>query len=127
MHTCIYKEKRTMMRWDDDNIIGYLNEEVINDYKPENLQEGEEPEPCTGYSYTGELPDGGTVMPCKNMTDYRDVANAIIRSKYTQSEENAIQRHAINGEYKDDSSEYDEYNEWCTKAVATAKLWVKSL
>ncbi|MCH3994163.1 MAG: hypothetical protein LKE54_03760 [Prevotella sp.] len=125
MNTAYYKKQKTMLRWDDQHIVGYLNEKTVENYKPESdITDGEQ-ETYTAYSYTGALPDGGTVMPCTDMTDHKEVANAIIRSRYTASEELAIQRHAINGDYKDDSSEYDEYNNFCTYAVDTAKAWVK--
>jgi hypothetical protein len=63
-------------------------------------------------------------MKCDNQSDYGDVANAIIRSRYSESQELAIQRHAINGDYAENAQEYEEYNTWCQYAVATAKRWV---
>lgn len=128
MHKQFYQEARTFLKYDDEHIIGYLNEEVIEHFTPEVEVHGddeESPEPWpVAYAYTGSETDGGTIMPCSNLNDYGEVANAIIRSRYSESRELAIQRHAINGDYAEDGQEYEEYNEWCQQAVATAKRWV---
>lgn len=127
MNTKVYQERRTYLRYDEAHIIGYLNEEVLEDYVPEDNAHGESeesPEPWpTAYAYTGTEADGGTVMPCTKQNDYGELANAIIRSRYTESQELAIQRHAINGDYEETPQEYDAYNDWCEYAVATAKAW----
>ena len=127
--TCYYKEQRTYSIYDSSHIIGYLNEEVVENYTPEGAHgEGEEqPEPWpVAYKYTGSETDGGTVMPCSNPDNYGDLANAIIRSKYSESQELAIHRHANNGDYSDDSKEYDDYNAWCNYAVSLAKQWTQT-
>ena len=126
MNRHVYQQPRTYQRYDEEHIIGYLNEEVLNNYQPTQQSEGEEmPEPWpTAYAYTGTETDGGTVMECKNQSDYGEVANAIIRSRYSESQELAIQRHAINGDYAESPQKYEEYNDWCTQAVITAKRWI---
>lgn len=123
MYTCIYREKKTMEPW-GTGIIGYLNEEIVKDYQPEATMENEQPEKFDGYQYTGTVEDGGTIMPDVDMNDYGSVANGIIRSKYSQSEENAIHRHHMNGgdEY---AEEWDAYNDFCEKAKTIAKEWVE--
>lgn len=65
-------------------------------------------------------------MECKNLDNYGEVANAIIRSRYSESQEMAIQRHAINGDYADAGQEYEDYYAFCQQAVQTAKRWVKT-
>ena len=130
MNRVVYQERRTYLRYDEQHIIGYLNEEELENYVVPAVQESgdeEEHSPVvwpTAYAYTGTETDGGTVMPCSRMDDYGDVANAIIRSRYTVSQELAIQRHAINGDYAEAGTEYEEYYTWCQKAVQTAKRWV---
>lgn len=116
-----------MVRWSDKEILAYLNEEIVKNYQPEgNGMDGEkQSEPYDAFCYTGDLRDGGTILPCEDMANYHDVANAIIRSRYSQSDENAIHRHHINGDYNDDATEYEEYNQFCTDAVAKAKEWTK--
>ena len=117
-HSAIYTEPRTYGKYDAENIIGYLNEEQV----PEYLPEGQE-NPVTGYKYTGTERDGGTVMPCKDPESYPEVANAIIRSKYTESEEMAIHRHHGNDPvaYAD---EWQQYNQDCEEAKTLAKKWL---
>ena len=128
MNRTVYQQRRTYQRYDEAHIIGYLNEEVIENYVPTDSQRGESeesPEPWpTAYAYTGTESDGGTIMPCEKQDDYGEVANAIIRSRYSESQEMAIQRHAINGDYAEAPEEFEAYNAWCQQAVATAKRWV---
>ena len=113
-----YTERRTFGKFDANNIIGYLEEERVPDFLPEGADQ-----PTLGYKYTGTEKDGGTVMPCNNPTSYPDVTNAIIRSKYSESDEMAIHRHHGNApeEY---SEEWQEYNEFCESAKALAKNWL---
>ena len=127
MNRTVYQEPRTFLKYDDQHIIGYLNEEVVENYVvPDNGTE-ENAEPVvwpTAYAYTGTETDGGTIMPCTDLNNYGEMANAIIRSRYSVSQELAIQRHAINGDYAEAGQEYEDYNDWCQQAVATAKRWV---
>ena len=127
-----YREQRTFLVWDAEHIIGYLNEERVQNYTPDaaprpSAQDGEQEEPevwPVAYGYEGTHVDGGTIMPCTDPTNYGDVANGIIRSRYSESQENAIHRHKLNGDYDSDDTEYQEYNTWCENAVATAKRWL---
>lgn len=124
--TQVYQQQRTYLRYDANHIIGYLHEEELHDYQPEARGTEETPEPWpVAYAYTGTEADGGTVMECSQQDDHGALANAIIRSRYTESQELAIQRHAINGDYDDDASEYEAYDSWCQYAVATAKAWLQ--
>lgn len=128
MNRKVYPQRRTFLRYDETHIIGYLNEEVLTDYIPTENQSGESettPEPWpSAFAYTGTETDGGTVMHCEKQDDYGEVANAIIRSRYSESQELAIQRHAINGDYQDAGQEYEDYYDWCQYAVRTAKAWL---
>ncbi len=127
MNRHVYKEQRTYLKYDEQHIIGYLNEEVLDNYQPaESQTEGEETQQPweKAYAYTGSESDGGTIMECSDPSDYGEIANGIIRSKYSESQELAIQRHAINGDYAEGAQEYEEYDAWCKKAVQTAKKWV---
>jgi hypothetical protein len=117
-HSFIYTERRTFGKFDANNIIGYLEEERVPDFLPEGADQ-----PTLGYKYTGTEKDGGTVMPCTDPTSYPEVTNAIIRSKYSESDEMAIHRHHGNApeEY---SEEWQEYNEFCESAKTLAKEWL---
>lgn len=127
MNRTVYQQRRTYQRYDEAHIIGYLNEEVLENYVPQNnAGEGEQaPEPWPeAYAYTGSESDGGIVMACSRQDDYGEIANAIIRTRYSESQELAIQRHAINGDYDEAPQEFDQYNAWCQYAVQTAKDWI---
>ena len=117
-HSFIYTERRTFGKFDANNIIGYLEEERVPDFLPEGADQ-----PTIGYKYTGTEKDGGTVMPCTDPTSYPEVTNAIIRSKFSESDEMAIHRHHGNNpeEY---AEEWQEYNDFCESAKALAKNWL---
>lgn len=123
--TVTYTERRTYQKYDEGRIIGYLNEEVVPNYVPDNnsSEDGGQPEPTVGYRYTGTEPDGGTVMPCSDPQDYGQLANAIIRSTISESEELAIQRHYHNDPVAY-GQEWARYNETCENAKAQAKMWM---
>lgn len=113
-----YTERRTFGKFDANNIIGYLEEERVPDFLPEGADQ-----PTLGYKYTGTEKDGGTVMPCTDPTSYPEVTNAIIRSKYSESDEMAIHRHHGN-DPEDYAEEWQEYNDFCESAKALAKNWL---
>lgn len=117
--SAIYTKQRTFGKYDANNIIGYLNEEQVPDYLPEGSDE-----PVTGYKYTGTERDGGTIMPCKDSSNYPEVANAIIRSKFSESEEMAIHRHHLGGS-EEYAEEWQQYNDFCESAKTLAKNWLE--
>ena len=127
-HSVIYTERHTFKKYDEGRIIGYLSEEVLPDYVPEDSVPdgsagGEEPQPVTGYRYTGTEPDGGTIMPCQDPTDYGQVTNAIIRASLSESEELAIHRHYA-GDKQTYAEEWQQYNELCENAKTQARMWL---
>lgn len=111
----------------------YLNENPAT-YKPDETSE-----PMEGYSYTGSMPDAGTLIECDEWN--RDkLVNGIIRSKYLQTEEDAIKTHQIQllqakagmeiGALPDDkAAEYvNEWNEFQTfrqSAINLVNSWDK--
>ena len=117
-HSFIYTERRTFGKFDANNIIGYLEEERVPDFLPEGADQ-----PTIGYKYTGTEKDGGTVMPCTDPTSYPEVTNAIIRSKFSESDEMAIHRHHGN-DPEEYAEEWQEYNDFCESAKALAKNWL---
>ena len=113
-----YTERRTFGKYDAKNIIGYLEEEQVPDFLPEGADQ-----PTLGYKYTGTEKDGGTVMPCTDPTSYPEVTNAIIRSKYSESDEMAIHRHFV-GDKVLYADEWEAYNQFCEDAKVLAKRWL---
>ncbi len=79
-------------RYDAGHAIVYLNEMVFENYLPEDAPEGMEP--ATAYQYEGPMTDGGTLIECADFS--RDsLINGLIRSTYSQTEEDAIKTHQI--------------------------------
>lgn len=78
----------------------------------------------TGYQYEGEENDGGYIRECADMKSEHDLANAIVRTRYSISDELALQRH-----YASDpetyADEWSAYNTFADAAVAKAKEWLK--
>lgn len=131
MKRTIYTEPKTLVKYDDNRYMAYLNEEVIEGYVPEGREGGSSPEPVTGYAYTGTEPDGGTLIAATDMS--RDsLINGIIRSRYSQTEEDAIKTHQIEliknpdipkaGDYE---SEWEAFNAFRASAIATVDRWLE--
>ena len=130
MNKAIYTEPRTFEKYDDKRYMVYLNEEIIPDYVPEVMQSDQVPEPVTAYAYTGTEVDGGTLIETIS-SDRDSLINGIIRSRYTQSEEDAIKTHQIEllknatlDKAADYEAEWAEFNAVREMAKATVDGWL---
>lgn len=128
-----YPRQMRPSKYDGAHFLCYLNEKPAT-YKPD-----ENSDPIDGFSYTGPMPDGGTLIDCDEWN--RDkLINGIIRSKYLQTEEDAIKTHQIQllqakagmevGALPDDkAAEYvNEWNEFQTfrqNAINLVNSWDK--
>lgn len=128
-----YPRQMRPSKYDGAHFLCYLNEKPAT-YKPDETSE-----PMEGYSYTGSMPDAGTLIECDEWN--RDkLVNGIIRSKYLQTEEDAIKTHQIQllqakasmeiGALPDDkAAEYvNEWNEFQTfrqNAINLVNSWDK--
>lgn len=110
MNRAIYYRPMTFSRFNGTQCLVYLNEEVINKYIPEDAPE--DFEPVTAYAYTGTEEDGGTLIEAAD--DSRDsLINGIIRSRYSQTEEDAVKTHQIIRLSDPNCEKADEYaSEW---------------
>ena len=111
MKSATYFNRKTFSRYDDKRVIAYLHEQVIESYTPEDAPEGFAPR--TAYTYSGTEADGGTLIDAA--TDTRDdLINGIIRSRFTQTEEDAIKTHQLlrltNPEHPLAAQYADEFN-----------------
>lgn len=121
----------TFSRFDSKRCLVYLNEEVIDNHVPEDAPE--DFAPITAYAYTGTEADGGTLIDAAD--DSRDsLVNGIIRSRYSQSAEDAIKTHQIEllknpQSFMEKASEYEaewiEFNAVREMAKATVDGWLK--
>ena len=119
--TVTYAEPKTFFPFGKGHIVGFLYETVIENWKQENAPE--DAPAITGYQYSGPRKDGGTLLECENPSDYGCVVNAIIRSRFSQSEELAIHRHYVSAP-EDHQEEWDDYNQFCEDAKILAKIWL---
>ncbi len=75
-------------KYDGAHFLCYLDE------KPAAFKPDDSSEAVDGFSYTGTMPDGGTLVECDEWN--RDkLINGIIRTKYLQTEEDALKTHQI--------------------------------
>ncbi|MCM1439277.1 MAG: hypothetical protein NC131_08785 [Roseburia sp.] len=131
MKKATYTERKTLVKYDDNRYMAYLNEEVIDDYVPDTMEEEPTPEPTTGYAYTGTEPDGGTLITASS-ADRDSLINGIIRSRYTQTEEDAIKTHQIellrSGDHvkaDDYNAEWEAFNAFRLSAISTVDRWLE--
>lgn len=132
MNKVIYTSPRTYEKYDNKHYIVYLNEEIIPNYVPETYEQENPLEPITAYAYTGKEKDGGTLIEVTS-TDRNSLINGIIRSYYTQSEEDAIKTHQIEllkGNANDKAAEYEiewlDFNTVRSIAKTTVDKWLNN-
>ena len=131
MKRATYTERKTLVKYDDSRYMAYLNEEIVEGYVPEDREGKDTPEPVTGYAYTGTESDGGTLIISAGF-DRDNLINGIIRSRYSQTEEDAIKTHQIeilrgagiakSTEYE---AEWEAFNAFRTEAIATVDRWLE--
>ena len=129
MNRAIYLRPMTFSRYDAKRCLVYLNEEVIDNHVPEDVPE--DFKPVRAYAYTGTEEDGGTLIEA--VDDSRDsLVNGIIRTRYSQSEEDAIKTHQIEllkdatiAKAADYEAEWAEFNAVREMAKTTVDGWLK--
>lgn len=129
----IYYTRRSYERYDAEHFIIYLNEKVIENHT-ELKEDGKESEPRTAYEYQGTENDGGTIVQCSEAT--RDnLIDAIIRSRYSQSQENAIKTHRLQviaqevdnkAKQSELSKEWEAFNQWRESAKQQVDSWLNN-
>jgi hypothetical protein len=125
MHTASYIQKRTYEKYDENHFLLYLNEQETEITKTENenfQEENETPEITPGYSYTGEMQDGGTLVEAKE-ADYGNFVSGLIRTRYSSDDVEALQGNMLiavsnpGGEkaesYKQDWNEFQTFRGEC--------------
>lgn len=118
MYTQIYTNKKTFEKYDNSHYLLYLGEEIIENFVPENRTNNDPVEPVTAYSYTGDFPDGGTMIDCQ-APSYDTFVSGLIRKRYTADAESAIQSNMIvalsdpkNARAIDFENEWNEFQEY---------------
>lgn len=128
MNRRVYTQRRTFLKYNDKQVLAYLNEEEVENYIPEDAPE--DTEPVTGYAYTGTEEDGGTLLDSDG-ADRDSLINAVIRTRYSQTEEDAIKTHQILLLQNPDHEKKSEYqSEWAQflierqYAIDTVDAWL---
>lgn len=133
MYTQDYPMRRTYVQYDELRYLLYLNEEAVQ-YTPPAFapEDGAAPAPVAGFRYTGDLPDGGTLIAAQR-ADYGEFVSGLIRLKYSANDEQALQsnallalqdsKHANAAKWKEEFAEYQAYRDAC-KAQAKSLLSV---
>lgn len=119
MYTCFYTEKKKFSRYDLNHYILYLNEEVTSQVDEETEEE------VSGYTYTGDFPDGGTLIKAKEPT-YGCFVSGLIRLKYSQDDVEAILLNIQSGN-KERISEFNEKLEQLNKYRQQCKNTIKQM
>lgn len=128
MNKRVYTSRKSFSRYDEKHVIAYLNEEKVENYKPENATG--DVTPVTAYAYTGTCADGGTMLEAES--DDRDtLIDALLRTRYSLSEEEAIKTHQIMLIQDPDCAKAEEYSsEWAAflierrYAIDTVDSWL---
>lgn len=84
----VYLNPQRPTQYDGAHFIVYLNAQ------PAEYREDENSEPVQGIEYTGTMEDGGTLIDCDEM-DRDKLVNGVIRTRYSQTREDAIKTHQI--------------------------------
>lgn len=120
----IYTERKTYIQYDDGRYLLYLGEEV-KEYTPIPAAMGEERgevKPVQGYSYSGNMPDGGTLIEAREVS-YPEFASGLIRLKYPINEELALLRKIAAQPAGNEAlkAEFEAYNQYAEECKAKAK------
>ncbi len=86
--TAVYPQQMRPSRYDGAHFLCYLNE------SPAEYKADEDAEPAAGFAYTGPMTDGGTLVECDER-ERSKLINAILRTRYLQTEEDAVKTHRL--------------------------------
>ena len=87
MNKVYYPTQKTFVKYDEEHFLLYLNEEIVEDYLPENAEE--DTAPFTAYAYSGTEPDGSTKIKATEAT-YPQFVTGLIRTEYSADAVEAI-------------------------------------
>jgi hypothetical protein len=129
MYTINYSQRRTFSQFDSRHFLLYLSEQPV-EYRPEIGEPAESSDPIEGYSYTGTMEDGGTLIAATEAS-YGAFVSGLIRLKYSADETEAIQANMLMAihdnthpraeEFIQSWSDFQMYRDKC-KAIAREVL-----
>ena len=116
-----YPTRKTFVKYDDEHYLLYLNEEIVDDYLPENAEEGTVP--ITAYAYSGTEGDGSTKIKATDAT-YAQFVSGLIRTQYSADDVEAIVLNVQSNipermdEFQQKMDELNEFRQQCKDAIA---------
>ena len=131
MTTKNYEKKRTYEKYDEGHYMLYLNEQAV-EYTPEHgggmtEQSAQPAQVVQGFAYTGDQPDGGTLIEAKS-AGYGDFVAGLLRKQYTADDVEAVQANALialkdksNAKSAQYKAEFDDYNAFRAQCKSDAK------
>ena len=122
MKKVYYPAKKTFVKFDDEHFLLYLNEEIKENYLPENAEE--DAVPFTAYAYSGTEPDGSTKIKATEAT-YPQFVSGLIRTQYSADAVEAILLNAQStfdapkeAEHKVEFADLEEFRQDCKDAIS---------
>lgn len=123
MNKNYYPTQKTFVKYDDEHFLLYLNEEIVEDYLPENAEDGAVP--FTAYAYWGTEPDGSTKIKATEAT-YPQFVSGLIRTQYSADAVEAILLNSQStfdapkeAEHKLEFADLEEFRQECKDAIAS--------
>lgn len=117
-----YPVRKTFVKFDDEHYLLYLNEEVVEDYLPENAEEGAVP--FKAYAYSGTEGDGSTKVKATE-ANYAQFVSGLIRTQYSADAVEAILLNSQStfdsqkeSEHKLEFADLEEFRQECKNAIA---------
>jgi hypothetical protein len=130
MYTKNYTEKRTFEKFDAGHYMLYLGEKAVKFVPEQHMPDDDDgvQKEVSGYSYTGDQPDGGTLIEAKN-AEYGEFVAGLIALRYSQDAESAVHANsllALNDatlpkakQYKQEFVDYNAYRNECKQTAKT--------
>ena len=113
--TVNHAERQTFRKYDDGRHLLYLNEKAARFSAPESEQ------PVEGFSYTGDMADGSTMIEAVDVTDENRRAKYIaglIGKRYTADDQIAtLANGADTPGHAQELAEFVEYRKVCKQKV----------
>lgn len=117
MYKQFYTQKKTFSKYDKDHYLLYLNEKSATKV----IEDGEDP--VTGYEYTGNFEDGGTMIKAKEAT-YDQFVSGLIRTRYSADQVEAILLNIQSNnpermaEFENELNQLNAFRDECKKKVS---------
>ncbi|KAA6351211.1 hypothetical protein EZS27_001357 [termite gut metagenome] len=124
MKTVNYPEKKTYEKYDNEHFLLYLGEQQVTYLPQADAMSAGEVAEIEGYSYTGDIENGGTLIKA-SQADYGSFVSGLIRTKYSSNDVEALQGNMLlavanpdsekSKGYKQDWEEFQSFRNECKK------------